>query len=61
MRKDTLYFETPGHRQLQVHRLPKDCIIFNPAKTYPLCNCGRLFVPIHKGDQHCFFCLFLAP
>ena len=27
-------------------------------KVYPRCKCGRLYVPINKGDKDCFFCNF---
>ena len=37
-------------------------IIFPPGifdhKVYPLCKCGRRFVPINKGDKECFWCNF---
>ena len=33
---------------------------WDQVKDYPLCACGRLFVPIHEGDTSCFFCLFNA-
>lgn len=41
--------------RLEWYRLPKD--IFE-HKVYPLCKCGRRFVPLSKKDKDCFFCIF---
>lgn len=27
-------------------------------KDYPVCKCGRKFVPVSKNDKKCFFCNF---
>lgn len=37
------------------YNLPKD--IYS-HKKYPLCKCGRKYVPIKHGDTKCFFCQF---
>ncbi len=40
------------------HILPRDIY---QHKQYPVCKCGRKFVPINKGDKTCFFCNFTEP
>lgn len=37
------------------HRLPNDIY---QNKGYPICKCGKVFVPIQEGDTECFSCTF---
>lgn len=37
------------------HRLPDDIY---KHKGYPVCKCGKVFVPINDGDTECFTCQF---
>lgn len=43
--------------QTRMYNVPKTAI---EHKEYPVCKCGRKFVPINKGDKICFFCQFMV-
>lgn len=59
--RNWICFPAPG-----AHHLTNTLCWFriNPTcfdhKKYPICKCGRKYVPINKNDKQCFFCMFLS-
>lgn len=45
-----------GEHLLQWYKLPDN--VFE-HKKYPVCKCGRKFVPINGNKKECFRCQFL--